>query len=462
MTLSIIILAAGKGKRMRTDLPKVLHTLAGCTLLERVVRTAESLNPDTIYVVYGNGGHLVRSEMAHLHVEWVEQPEALGTGHAVSQVLPFLKKAAKENQQVLILYGDVPLISKDTLQRLLQNTPENALGLVVTELDNPTGFGRIIRDEIGNIAAIVEQKDATPEQQALHEINTGIMTTSAAHLQVWLPRLKSHNAQSEYYLTDIVAMAVADGYSVGGVLAHSQEEVRGVNNLLELAQLERIYQRQKAEELMREGVTLLDPNRFDVRGDITIAPDVIIDVNVILEGTVSIGAHTSIGPNTVLRNVKVGENVKIESNCVIENSVLDSGCTVGPFARIRPGTHIGKGARVGNFVEIKNTQLGEGSKAPHLSYLGDAIIGKNVNMGAGTITVNYDGVNKHQTIIEDEAFVGCDSQLIAPVTVGKGAYIGAGSTITTNPPANQLTVARAKQRSIEGWKKKSAVLKKTE
>ncbi len=450
MTLSIIILAAGKGKRMRTDLPKVLHTLAGLTLLERVVQTAQSLNPDTIYVVYGNGGQRVRSEMAHLNVEWIEQTHALGTGHAVSQVLPFLKK----NQQVLILYGDVPLISKDTLQRLLNDTPKNALGLMTARLDNPTGFGRIIRDEAGHITAIVEQKDATPAQQAIGEINTGIMTTSGAHLQSWLPRLTSQNAQSEYYLTDIVAMAVTDGQPVSGITVDSPEEVRGVNNLLELAQLERIYQRQSAEAFMREGVTFLDPNRFDVRGEVSIAPDVTIDINVVLEGTVSIGMYTTIGPNTVLRNVKVGENVRIESNCVIENAVLESGCTVGPFARIRPGTHIGEHARVGNFVEIKNTHLGAGSKAPHLSYLGDAVIGKNVNLGAGTITVNYDGANKHQTIIEDEAFIGCDSQLIAPITVGEGAYIGAGSTITTNAPPHQLTIARAKQRSIEGWKPK--------
>jgi bifunctional UDP-N-acetylglucosamine pyrophosphorylase/glucosamine-1-phosphate N-acetyltransferase len=450
MTLSIIILAAGKGKRMRTDLPKVLHTLAGLTLLERVVQTAQSLDPTTIYVVYGNGGQRVRSDMAHLNVEWIEQTNALGTGHAVTQVLPFLKK----NQQVLILYGDVPLISKDTLQGLLNSTPKNALGLITAELNNPTGFGRIIRDKTGCITAIVEQKDATPEEQTIGEINTGIMTTSGAHLHTWLPRLTSNNAQSEYYLTDIVAMAVADGHPVRGVTVESPEEVRGVNNLLELAQLERIYQRQSAEAFMREGVTFLDPTRFDVRGDVTIAPDVTIDVNVILEGTISIGMYTTIGPNTVLRNVKVGENVRIESNCVIENAVLDSGCTVGPFARIRPGTHIGEHARVGNFVEIKNTQLGAGSKAPHLSYLGDAVIGKNVNLGAGTITVNYDGANKHQTTIEDEAFVGCDSQLIAPVTIGEGAYIGAGSTITMNAPSHQLTVARAKQRSIEGWKPK--------
>ncbi len=450
MALSVVILAAGKGKRMRSGVPKVLHTLAGVTLLERVVQTAQSLHPETIYVVYGNGGQLVRSEMAHLTVQWIEQPEALGTGHAVKQVLPQLNP----DHQVLVLYGDVPLISKETLQQLLDNTPKNALGLVVAELDKPFGFGRIIRNELGNIVEIVEQKDANVEQQKITEINTGIMTTSARHLKDWLPRLTSHNSQNEYYLTDIIAMAVSDGYSVGGIFAHRQEEVRGINNLSELASLERIYQRQKAYELMMEGVTIIDPERFDVRGEVDIAMDVFIDVNVILEGKVVIGANSVIGPNTLLRNVSIGENVRIEANCVIENSTIAEFCIIGPFARIRPGTQIAKQARVGNFVEMKNSLLGEGSKVPHLSYIGDAVIGKKVNMGAGTITVNYNGSTKHQTVIEDHAFIGCDSQLIAPVKIGEGAYIAAGSTITSDAPAHELTIARARQRTVEGWKKK--------
>jgi bifunctional UDP-N-acetylglucosamine pyrophosphorylase/glucosamine-1-phosphate N-acetyltransferase len=449
MSLNIIILAAGKGKRMCTELPKVLHKLAGLTLLEHVVQTAQLLNPDTIYVVYGNGGERLLNDMAHLNVAWIEQPAALGTGHAVSQVLPYLK----DNGQVLILYGDVPLVSPNTLQQLLQTTAAHNLGLIVTELNNPTGFGRILRDEIGKITAIVEQKDATPEEQEIREINTGIMTASAESLQKWLPCLKSDNAQHEYYLTDIVAMAVADGREVNSITT-CPDEVRGVNTLSELMQLERIYQQQKAAEFMQAGVTILDPARFDVRGKVSIEHDVIIDINVILEGTVSIGAHTTVGPNTILRNVQIGENVNIQSNCVIEDAILDNGCTVGPFARIRPGTHINADARIGNFVEIKNTTLGAGSKVPHLSYVGDAQIGKNVNMGAGTITVNYDGVNKHKTIIGDNAFVGCDSQLIAPITIGEGAYIGAGSTITSNAPPHELTLARTKQRTIEGWKKK--------
>lgn len=450
MSLSVVVLAAGKGTRMRTGLPKVLHTLAGVTLLERVVQTAQSLNPNKIYVVYGNGGERVRHEMAHLNVHWVEQQEALGTGHAVKQVLPYLQS----EEQVLVLYGDVPLITQETLQLLLTSTSKNALGIVIAELQDPTGFGRIVRNEMGNIVKIVEHKDANPLQQTIKEVNTGILTTSAQRLRDWLPRLQPHNAQNEYYLTDTVALAVTDGISVGGVLARQIEEISGVNNLPELSRLERFYQYQKANELMRSGVTIIDPHRFDARGELTIAADVVIDINVILEGQVSIGSNTQIGANSFLRHVTVGENVTILPNCVIEESILEEGCVIGPFARIRPGTCVGRYAKIGNFVEMKNTQMGEGSKVPHLSYVGDTKMGKQVNLGAGTITVNYDGANKHQTIIEDGAFVGCDSQLIAPVTIGAGAYIGAGSTITAYAPSGQLTLSRAKQTTIPGWKPK--------
>lgn len=449
MSLSVVILAAGKGKRMRSDLPKVLHSLAGVTLLEHVVQTAQKLKPENIYVVYGNGGQRVRAEMTHLDVQWVEQSEALGTGHAVLQVLPHLSKKS----QVLILYGDVPLISPETLQLLLQ-TPKNALGLVVATLKDPTGFGRIIRNEMGNIVAIIEEKDATPTQRKIKEINTGIMTTSAEHLQDWLPKLSQNNAQEEYYLTDIIALAVDDGYSVGGIFVNHLEEIRGVNNLPELANLERFYQRQKAFALMSEGVTILDPDRFDVRGDLTVAHDVVIDVNVIFEGKVTVGYNSVIGPNTFLRNVTIGEDVKIEANCVIDSAVIENGCTIGPFARIRPGTHVHPQAKIGNFVEIKNSSIGEGSKVPHLSYVGDAQVGSKVNMGAGTITVNYDGEDKHQTIIEDFAFIGCDSQLIAPVKIGKGAYVAAGSTITEDAPEHKLTISRARQCTVENWERK--------
>ncbi len=451
MALTIVVLAAGKGKRMRAGLPKVLHQLAGIPLLEHVVNTARKLNPNRIYVVYGNGGDLVRKEMAHLPVEWVEQKEALGTGHALQQVLPHLNP----DDQILVLYGDVPLISHQTLDSLLSNTPRNALGLIVAELENPSGFGRIIRNQTGNIVAIVEEKDASNDQRKIKEINTGILTTTATHLHEWLPRLSNNNAQKEFYLTDIVSMAVQEGFFVGGIMPKDAVEVRGVNNLIELAMLERHYQYQKACELMLEGVIIVDPYRIDVRGDFSAAPGVCIDINAVIEGKVTIGSNTTIGPNVVLRNVQIGENVKIEANSVIDGAYIEEGSSIGPFARIRPGTHIDKNVRVGNFVEIKNSYIGESSKTPHLSYIGDTRIGQHVNIGAGVITVNYDGATKNTTIIKDYAFVGCDSQLIAPVIVGEYAYIAAGSTITQDAPPKQLTVARAKQRSIEGWVPKS-------
>lgn len=447
MALTIVVLAAGKGKRMRAGLPKVLHQLAGIPLLEHVVNTARQLHPGQIYVVYGNGGDVVRSEMAHLPVEWVQQKEALGTGHALQQVLPYLNP----DDQVLVLYGDVPLISQATLNSLLSNTPKNALGLIVAELENPTGFGRIIRNQTGNIVAIVEEKDASPEQRKIKEINTGILTTTAAHLKEWLPQLSNNNAQNEFYLTDIISIAVQEGFFVGGIKPKDAVEVRGINNLIELATLERHYQYQKACELMLEGVIIVDPYRIDIRGDFSAAPGVCIDINVVIEGKVTIASNSVIGPNVVLKNVQIGENVKIEANSVIDGAYIENGATVGPFARIRPGTHLDKNVRVGNFVEIKNTHVGEASKIPHLSYIGDARIGQHVNIGAGVITVNYDGATKHTTTINDYAFVGCDTQLIAPLTVGEYAYIAAGSTITQDAPPKQLTVARAKQRSIEGW-----------
>jgi len=324
------------------------------------------------------------------------------------------------------------------------------LDLVVTEIENPNGFGRIIRNEMGNIVAIVEDKDADEEEKEIREINTGIMTTSAALMQKWLPQLSNkHNAQNEYYLTDIVSLAVADGHPVGGIMAHCDEEVRGVNSLDQLAELERYYQQEMAFELTREGVRIMDPARFDLRGHLTIGRDAYIDVNVILEGNVTLGDRVYVGPNVVLRNVNIGDDVRIEANSVIQDAVIEKECLVGPFARIRPGTHMSRGAKIGNFVEAKNTKLGAGSKASHLSYLGDAEIGKDVNIGAGTITCNYDGKKKHQTVIEDGAFIGSDTKLIAPIKVGKKARIGAGSTLTEDAPANTLTLARARQTTID-------------
>lgn len=448
MNLSIVILAAGQGKRMRSDLPKVLHTLGGVTFLERVVNTAQSLNPKQILVVYGNGGAQVRDEMAHLCVKWVEQKHALGTGHALMQALPHLDK----NDRILVLYGDVPLISRKTLEYLLETTPQNALGLLVAEFDDPTGLGRIARDAQGNIAAIIEQKDANEVQLKIKEVNTGILTGSVAQFAQWLPKLKNQNSQKEYYLTDVIAMAVASGCAVNGIFASCHQEVRGVNTLSELISLERYYQYNNAQELIAKGVMILDPHRIDIRGTLDIDPDVVIDVNVVMEEKVSIGAHSMIGPNVFLRNVQIGAKVKIEANCVIENAIIEDEAIIGPFARIRPGTHIAKNAHIGNFVEVKNSYIGENTKANHLSYLGDAQLGKNVNIGAGVITVNYDGADKHPTYIKDNAFVGCDSQLIAPVTVGKGAYIAAGSTITQDAPSDQLTIARARQSTIKNWK----------
>lgn len=449
MSLSIIILAAGQGKRMKTSLPKVLHPLAGIPLLQHVINTAQQLGTKNITVVYGNGGNAVREKMQHLPVQWAYQEQQQGTGHAVTQALPNIPA----DDQVLVLYGDVPLISQETLTHLLTATKNNALGILVAERENPTGYGRIIRDRAGKITAIIEQKDATPEQQQIKEINTGILTTTAKNLKTWLPQVSNKNSQDEYYLTDVVALAVKEGCEVIGVKADCAEETQGVNDRIELAHLERYYQQQYAKQLMLQGVTLLDPKRFDIRGELVAAKDVTIDINVIIEGKVTIGSNTKIGPNVILRNVQIGENVEIKANCVLEDAIIENECAVGPFARIRPGTKLGKKVHIGNFVELKKTEISDNSKVNHLTYLGDAVIGKNVNVGCGVITCNYDGVNKFQTIIKDGAFIGSDSQLIAPVTIGENAYIGSGSTISKDAPADKLTIARAKQVTLEGWKK---------
>ncbi len=432
MKLNIIILAAGEGKRMHSEIPKVLHTIGGMPMLERVVQTATKLKPDNIYVVYGNGGSKVKEPLERLPVTWVEQKQQLGTGHAVQQVMPHIDM--HKDSRTLVLFGDVPLICPDLLQQLLDNTPKDSLGIITAILDNPFGLGRIIRDNTDNIIACVEQRDATEEQQLIQEINTGIMLAPTQELDKYLRQLKNNNAQSEYYLTDVMAMAAADNHHLTGTIAPDYMTVFGVNDKAQLAQVERYYQQQKATEFMQQGLILLDPARFDLRGELTFGKDVTIDANVIFIG-----------------KVELGDNVEIRSNCVIENAVIDNNCAIGPFARIRPGTHIKAGAHIGNFVELKKTEFGENSKAGHLTYLGDTIVGKDVNIGAGTITCNYDGVNKFQTVIEDGAFIGSNTQLVAPVTVGKNATIGAGSTITHDVPAEQLTLARAKQCSIPEW-----------
>jgi bifunctional UDP-N-acetylglucosamine pyrophosphorylase/glucosamine-1-phosphate N-acetyltransferase len=437
MKLNIVILAAGEGKRMYSSLPKVLHQVGGVSMLEHVINAARSLNPEVIHVVHGNGGDRVKNTLKHLRVRWIRQKQQLGTGHAVLQAIPHIA----DNSRVLILYGDVPLISKELLQTLVKGTPNDQFGLIVANLDDPSGFGRIIRDQNDNVIAIVEQKDANEKQLKISEINTGILLAPAKQLKGYLTKLSNHNKQGEYYLTDVIDIAVADGCRVKGVTATKPEEIFGANDKYQLALLEGYYQQQKAKQLMLQGLTLVDPKRFDIRGKLEFGKDVVIDVNVVIKG-----------------KVKLGNNVQILPNCVIEDAVIEDNCIIGPFARIRPGTRVKCNAHIGNFVELKNTEFGMNSKANHLTYLGDATVGKDVNIGAGTITCNYDGVNKYRTVIDDNAFIGSDTMLVAPVKVGKNSTIGAGSTITENTPANQLTIARNKQVTIKGWqrpKKKS-------
>jgi len=449
MTLSIVILAAGKGKRMVSPIPKVMHLLGGVTLLERVVRTAQSLHPKNIHVVYGNGGSNLPELLPHLPVNWVFQKEQLGTGHAVMQALP----ACADDERILVLYGDVPVISTHTLMQLLAETPKEGVGILVTEFEDPTGFGRIVRDHEDNIVAIIEEKDASRTQRAIREINTGIVTAPAKFLKECLPRLSNKNAQNEYYLTDMIAVAVEEGMPLRGVAALNSNEVRGVNDPWQLSTLERYYQSERARALACTGVTIMDPQRLDIRGDVSVSPSTKLDINVILEGCVVIGTGCDIGPNVIIKNSTLGARVKILANSVIEGAVIEDECEVGPFARIRSETVLKSKSKVGNFVEIKKTTLGEKSKASHLSYLGDAVIGKNVNIGAGTITCNYDGVNKSKTEIGDGAFIGSNTSLIAPIKIGENATIAAGSAISKNAPAEKLTITRAKQMVIENWKR---------
>ena len=452
MHLNIIILAAGKGKRLRSTLPKVLHKVGGITMLEKIIATAIALKPKNICIIYGTGGDMVKqklSHLSHLNITWVKQEKQLGTGHAVLQALPFLEAKS----QTLILCGDTPLLTHDLLDLLIKNTSSTEIGMITSNLEHPEGFGRIVRDTSGKIIAIIEQKDANKKQLTINEINSGIFLLPTMILKKYLPKLKNKNNQNEYYLTDVVSMAVKDKYPIKSVSAKNFNEILGINDREQLATVERYYQRSVANKLLLSGVTLLDPNRFDLRGEIITGKDVTIDINVIISGKVSIGDNSKIDANVILHNTTVGCNVHIKPNTLIEDAIIEDNCVVGPFARIRPGSKIKTNARVGNFVEIKKTELGNNSKASHLAYLGDAIIGKDVNIGAGTITVNYDGINKHQTIIEDGAFIGSDSQLIAPVTIGKNATIGAGSTITEDAPPSQLTLGRARQCTIKNWQR---------
>ncbi len=453
MTLSVVILAAGKGKRMVSPIPKVMHQLGGVTLLERVVQTAQSLHPKKIHVVYGNGGSNLPELLPQLSVHWIFQKEQLGTGHAVLQALP----SCGDDERVLVLYGDVPVISTHTLQQLLSETPKHGIGLLVTELEDPTGFGRIVRDHEDTIVAIIEEKDASRTQRAIKEINTGIVTAPAKFLKNCLPRVSNKNAQHEYYLTDMIALAVEDGVPLRSVSAQNSNEVRGVNDPWQLSTLERYYQSERARALAYTGVTIMDPLRLDIRGDVSVAPSTKLDVNVILEGTVTIGSGCEIGPNVIIKNSTLGARVKIFANSIVEGAIIEDDCEVGPFARVRSETILKTKSKIGNFVETKKTTLGENSKANHLTYLGDAVIGKNVNIGAGTITCNYDGANKWPTDIEDGAFIGSNTSLIAPIKIGKNATIAAGSAVTKNAPADQLTITRAKQTVIESWKKPAKI-----
>ena len=447
--LHVVILAAGQGSRMKSALPKVLHPVAGKAMLHHVVETAKQLGAEKIHTVIGHGADQVRASLQDDSVNWVLQTEQLGTGHAVAQALPDLPDDAR----VLVLYGDVPLTSKDTLQGMVQELNDERLALLTVDLDNPQGYGRIVRSAEGQVQAIVEQKDATTEQQAIKEVNTGILAVSAKHLKSWLPTLSNSNAQGEYYLTDIIAMSVEHGLSVAVSQPQTAFEVQGVNNRLQLAELERWYQRQQAERLMTDGATLADPARVDVRGELTIGNDLWIDVNVVFEGKVSLGSNVSIGPGCVIKDATIADGAEIKAHSVIEGAVVGANAQIGPFARLRPGTELSANTKVGNFVETKKAIVGEGSKINHLSYVGDASLGRNVNVGAGTITCNYDGVNKFRTELGDGVFVGSNTSLVAPVKVEEGATIGAGSTITRDVAEHDLAVARGKQRNISGWER---------
>jgi len=448
MNTEVIILAAGKGSRMKSTKAKVLHPLAGKPLLSYVVNTAAELNAK-VHVVVGHQALQVKDRFSNQSIHFVEQIEQHGTGHAVAQSLG----ALEDNSKVLILYGDVPLCKRQTMQALLDVVDADNMGLLTVTLDDATGYGRIVRNDAGHVTAIVEQKDANESESQIKEANTGIMAVTSNQLREWLPKLSNQNAQGEYYLTDIIELAVNDGVSVNTFEPEHVEETMGVNDKAQLAYLERWQQTQLTNALMRSGATLFDPSRVDIRGDVTVGQDVEIDVNVIFNGNVTIGNNVSIGANCILTDVEIQSGTTIEPNCVLQSATIGECCTIGPFARIRPGTELSNKAKIGNFVETKKAKIGEGSKVNHLSYIGDSEIGEGANVGAGTITCNYDGVNKFKTTIGNGAFVGSNSTLIAPVNIEQGAFIGAGSVISKDAPEDQLTIARTKQRSISGWQK---------
>ncbi|ENU27810.1 MULTISPECIES: bifunctional UDP-N-acetylglucosamine diphosphorylase/glucosamine-1-phosphate N-acetyltransferase GlmU [Acinetobacter] len=440
MSTTVIILAAGKGTRMRSKLPKVLQPLAGRPLLGHVIQTAKKLHAQNIITIYGHGGDLVKQSFAAEQIEWVEQAEQLGTGHAVQMTLPVLPQDGIS----LILYGDVPLVRQSTLEQLLEASSQSGIGMITLNVENPTGYGRIVR-QADKIQAIVEHKDATDEQRLIQEINTGIYCVSNAKLHQWLPKLSNNNVQGEYYLTDIVAMAVADGLEIASIQPELEFEVEGVNDRLQLATLERQFQQQQAKELMQQGVHLIDPNRFDLRGTVKCGQDVQIDVNVIIEGDCELGDNVQLGAGCILKNTRIAAGTKVQAYSIFENAIVGENTQIGPFARLRPGANLANDVHIGNFVEVKNSNIGLGSKANHFTYLGDADIGADCNIGAGTITCNYDGANKHRTVIEDNVFIGTNNSLVAPIKIAQGATTGAGSTLTRDVAEHSLAVERSKQ-----------------
>lgn len=448
MSLHVVILAAGKGTRMRSQLPKVLHPVAGKPMVQHVINTAQNLGAAKIHLVYGHGGEMMKQTIQNESLNWVLQSEQLGTGHAVNQAMPHIP----DDADVLVLYGDTPLIELETLQDLLNVRRQAGFGLLTVNLANPTGYGRILRHN-DSVCGIVEQKDASAEQLLIQEVNTGVVLAPAVGMRKWLSGLTNQNAQGEYYLTDVIAAAYADGVKIGTAQPLNAQEVEGANDRIQLARLERYYQQRAATALMKNGVTLIDPDRFDVRGELVCGEDVVIDVNVVIEGRVTLGDRVQIGAGCVLKNCSIAANSIISPYSVIEQSELKQGCTIGPFARIRPGSVLEEDVHVGNFVELKNAKLGIGTKAGHLSYLGDSEIGSNVNIGAGTITCNYDGANKHKTIIGNDVFVGSDTQLVAPVVVADGVTIGAGTTVTKDIQPHELVISRVPQLHIQGWKR---------
>ncbi len=447
--IEAIILAAGQGTRMKSKKAKVLHELGGKTLLQHVIDAIQPLS-SSINIVIGNDAELIKNSINSRSISWVLQKMQLGTGHAIQQAISNIN----DELTCVILYGDVPLITTNTIKSLIDKSQKNGFSLLSVLLDDPNGYGRIIRDKKELIKAIVEDKDADVNERKINEINTGIMAIQGSLLKKYIAQLEPNNSQGEFYLTDIVKIAVKDNVTISSLVCDNVSEVMGINDKNQLAEAERIYQQQQAKELMSKGLTIKDPNRFDCRGSLIFGKDCSVDINVVLEGENELGENVLIAPNCIIKNAKIGDHAEIKANTIIEDAVIGSHTTIGPFARIRPETEVGNSARIGNFVEIKKSSIDEGSKVPHLSYVGDSTIGKNVNIGAGVITCNYDGVNKHQTIIEDGVFIGSDTQLIAPVSIGENSTIGAGSTITQDVPSEKLTLSRKKQKTIPDWKRK--------